>query len=91
MHMNLATALLKSIQERSLDTFFEMEESINRQTKSQILELLKDPKKDVDDKLRFFLVWYLSVDDVSASDLAEYETAFTEAGADLAALKYIKK
>ncbi|TPX32642.1 hypothetical protein SmJEL517_g04337 [Synchytrium microbalum] len=91
MHMNLATALLKSIQERSLDTFFEMEETITRQTKAQILELIKDVKKDVTDKLRFFLVWYLSVEDVSGSDLSEYEVALTEAGADLVALNYIKK
>ncbi|TPX37854.1 hypothetical protein SeMB42_g06838 [Synchytrium endobioticum] len=91
MHMNLATALLKAIQEGSLDTFFEMEESVTKQTKSQILELLKDVKKDVIDKLRFFLVWYMSVDDVSASDLSEYEAALTEAGGDLTALKYIKR
>lgn len=89
--MNIATALLKGIKERQLDSFFQTEEEITKQTKAQILQIINDPeRKDPMDKLRLFMIWYLSVEDVSRADMASFETALTEAGCDLQSLSYVK-
>ncbi|KAJ3297368.1 Vesicle trafficking between the ER and Golgi [Borealophlyctis nickersoniae] len=91
MHMKIATNLFKTIQDRHLDQFFSMEEAIGKQTKATILEALKDPKKLPEDKMRLFIMFYLSVEDVSKDDFAEYEAALTEAGCNVAALHYVKQ
>lgn len=57
MHMNIATALLKGIKERQLDDFYQTEENIKQQTKAQMLELTRDPKRQNTDKLRAFIIW----------------------------------
>ncbi|RKO93436.1 Sec1-like protein [Blyttiomyces helicus] len=91
MHMNIATSLFELIRERQLDQFFAMEENITKQTKALILEALRDPKKSPEDKLRLFLIFYLSVDEVSKDDLADYEKAMVESGCTVAALQYVKQ
>ncbi|TGZ82836.1 snare docking complex subunit [Ascodesmis nigricans] len=92
MHMNIATALLKGIKERQLDDFYQIEENVKQQTKAQILEVIKDPKRKNSDKLRAFIIWYLSAEnDPSRGDMADYESALKEAECDLAPLAYVKK
>lgn len=94
MHMNIATALLKGIKDRQLDNFFQIEETITKQTKAQILELLSDEAKGKEplDKLRLFIIWFLSTEqDVSRSDMERFEEALTKAGSDITALAYVKR
>jgi sec1 family domain-containing protein 1 len=92
MHMNIATTLLKAIGERGLAQFFEAEENATRQTKSTILELIKNPAfKNPNDKLRMYLVYFISVDNISSADQLDFESALTAQGCDLSALAYIKR
>ncbi|KAI4259245.1 MAG: hypothetical protein L6R42_004665 [Xanthoria sp. 1 TBL-2021] len=94
MHMNIATALLKGIKDRQLDNFFQIEESITKQTKAMMLELLNDSSKGNQplDKLRLFIIWFLSTEqEVSRTDMERFEEALTKAGADTTALVYVKK
>ncbi|KAI8917589.1 Sec1-like protein [Powellomyces hirtus] len=91
MHMNIATSLLRTIQERHLDQFFAMEESITKQTKTQISDAIRDPQKSPVDKIRLFSIFYLSVDNISKEDLVEYEKLLTEAGCNVAAIGYLKQ
>ncbi|KAI7826074.1 Sec1-like protein [Gamsiella multidivaricata] len=92
MHMNIATGLLQGIKDRQLDTLFQMEESITKQTKANILEAINDPEKKVpEDKMRLFLIYYLSIqEDIPSDVMQEYEDALVKAGCDLAPLRYVK-
>ena len=94
MHMNIATTLLQGIKDRQLDNFFQIEENITKQTKAQILELLNDTDKGKEplDKLRLFIIWFLSTEqDISRSEMDRFEGALTRAGADITALSYVKR
>ncbi|OZJ05627.1 hypothetical protein BZG36_01526 [Bifiguratus adelaidae] len=89
MHMNVATGILNAVKERQLDTYFQLEED----TRAQVLEVLNDTeKKDANDKMRYFLIWYLSIsEDPSPSDMEDYEKALTVAGCELEPLTYVKR
>ncbi|KAI0018775.1 sec1 protein [Xylariomycetidae sp. FL0641] len=94
MHMNILAALLTGIKNRQLDNYFQMEENVMRQTKAQILETIKDQDKGKDplDKLRLFIIWYLSTEqEVSRADWTQFEEALTEAGVDGTCLPYIRQ
>ncbi|KAJ1339844.1 hypothetical protein BSLG_005505 [Batrachochytrium salamandrivorans] len=91
MHMNMATTLFKEIQERQLDAFFSMEEALSKLTKATIIEAIRDTKKSPQDKIRLFLLHYLSVDDISKDDLAEFEACLSEAGCSTTSITYVKQ
>jgi hypothetical protein len=58
-----------------------------------LLEMINDPeKKDPTDKLRLFLIYYLTItEEIPKDDMADYEKALSAAGCQLEALNYIKK
>jgi hypothetical protein len=94
MHMNIATALLKGIKERQLDNFFQLEEDIKKQTKAQMLELISDPDKGKEplDKLRIFIIWFLSTEqEVSRADMDKFEEALRNIGVDTTPLTYVRR
>jgi hypothetical protein len=94
MHMNIATALLKGIKDRQLDNFFQLEEDIKKQTKAQMLELVSDPDKGKEplDKLRIFIIWFLSTEqEVSRADMDKFEEALRNIGVDTTPLTYVRR
>ena len=91
MHMTIATAVLKGVQERHIDKFVESEETISRMPKAQLLAALRDSERKPEDKVRLFLIYYLSVEEIKKADMQEYEATLVEAGCDMTPLKAIKK
>jgi hypothetical protein len=55
------------------------------------MEAIKDPKKKPEDKLRLFLIYYLSIPDLPDAEVKKLETALREAGCDVSPIQYAKK
>ncbi|KAF5700892.1 SLY1 [Fusarium mundagurra] len=94
MHMNILAALLTGIKDRQLDNYFQLEESVVKQTKTQIMEIISDSTKGSEpvDKLRLFIIWYLSTEqEVNRQEFEGFEKALSEAGADVSCLPYVRQ
>ena len=94
MHMAILEAVLREIQNRQLDNYFQIEENVAKQTKAQMLESIKAPaeKGKPMDKLRLFVIWFLSTEqDVSRQEWTQFEEALTAAGCDTTSLSYIRQ
>lgn len=94
MHMNILAALLSGIKDRQLDNYFQIEENVMKQTKAQIMDIVKDGDKGsvAGDKLRLFIIWFLSTEqELSRADFEGFGKALEEAGADTSCLAYIRQ
>lgn len=94
MHMNILAALLSGIKDRQLDNFFQIEENVMKQTKAQMMEIIKDEGKGTEslDKLRLFIIWFLSTEqEVGRTDFEGFSRALEAAGADVSCLAYIRQ
>ncbi|PHH84454.1 hypothetical protein CDD83_1924 [Cordyceps sp. RAO-2017] len=94
MHMNILAALLSGIKDRQLDNFFQLEENVMKQPKAQIMDIIKDENKGAEpsDKLRLFVIWFLSTEqEVSRTDFEGFGKALEAAGADVSCLAYIRQ
>lgn len=94
MHMNILAALLSGIKDRQLDNYFQLEENVLKQTKAQIMEIIKDENKGKEplDKLRLFIIWFLSTEqEVGRGDFEGLSKALEAAGADVSCLPYVRQ
>jgi sec1 family domain-containing protein 1 len=56
------------------------------------MEFIKNPEKGhAEDKLRLFIIFFLTVDDISNSDLDDYEYALKGIGCNTMNLRYLRK
>ncbi|EGY21057.1 SLY1 protein [Verticillium dahliae VdLs.17] len=94
MHMNILAALLTGIKDRQLDNYFQLEENITKQTKAQMMELIKSDEGQAADKLRLFIYFFLSSNseqaELSRTEWEGFVEALTAAGADVECLPYIR-
>jgi len=94
LHTNLATALISQIQERKIDEFVQAEDNLLQRNldKKELMEILSDPKKGKEeDKLRLFLLFYLSTEKISKEDLFQLEAILEKGGVNLAPLQFLKQ
>ncbi|CAK9439839.1 uncharacterized protein LODBEIA_P39390 [Lodderomyces beijingensis] len=97
MHMDILSCLINELQERNLDTFFEVEQNANKGDAKFLKEFLyllqKDSTKDTAlDKLRTFIILTL-VGDMNPDFVAKARTILKEKypELDMSALDYILK
>ncbi|GMM29380.1 syntaxin-binding protein [Martiniozyma asiatica (nom. inval.)] len=93
MHMTVLSELIKELQSKSLDSFFEIEQNLSdKNIEQQFLELLESTAKGDNkmDKLRTYVILYLSCD-LSASFIQKCESKLAELSCDLSPLIHIKK
>ncbi|KAI6784117.1 uncharacterized protein J7T54_004663 [Emericellopsis cladophorae] len=94
MHMNILTAIFNGIKTRQVDNFFQLEEEVMKQTKDQIMEVVKgeDKGNDPTDKLRLFIIWFLSTEqELNRTEFESFTKALEAAGADVSSLPYIRQ
>jgi len=84
-HMNMASALLRTIQRRHIDQLIAMEEDISRKSREDVIKLLSADMYEREDRLRTFGMWYLS----TSADLSEFQAYFNPA--EWGGLKYLER
>lgn len=93
-HMNVLAALLKELENKGLDSFFEIEQMTDPvKLKQAFLQLLKDGRKNnLEDKLRTFVIMFLTASETLPKDfIVQVEEYFTNQDFDISALKYVYK
>jgi len=93
MHMSVLTELIKELEAKNLDSFFEVEQNItDPKVQTQFLDLMKkDTKGDNSkDKLRTYIIMYLKCE-LPETFCSECEEILKASGLDLKALAYIKR
>lgn len=93
MHMSVLTELIKELEAKNLDSFFEVEQNItDPKVQTQFLDLMKkDTKGDNSkDKLRTYIIMYLKCE-LPEMFCGECEEILKASGLDLKPLAYIKR
>lgn len=95
MHMDVLASLLKELESKSLDKFFEVETNYNNpKITTEFMDLLNEqPKKDnIIDKLRTFIILYL-ICDLPQTYVTQIKEKFQELNPslDLSCLAYFEK
>jgi hypothetical protein len=94
MHMNVLLLLLNELKAKGLDSFFEIEQSLSDpKSRNRFLEVLKTDGNtaNLEDKLRTFIVLYLTTD-LSSDYVHEVEELFNKVeGLDMTPFTQIKK
>ncbi|KAL2936878.1 SEC1 family transport protein SLY1 [Bienertia sinuspersici] len=92
-HTNIATVLLGEIKERSLDSYAKKEYDMMVKGSidwNELMGVLKGKGSKMD-KLRFAIMYLISLETVPQSDAEMVETALREAEVDTSAFQYVKK
>lgn len=92
-HTNIATVLLGEIKERSLDSYAKKEYDMMVRGSIDMNELMGvlKGKGSKMDKLRFAIMYLISMETVPQSEAEMVETALREAEVDTSAFQYVKK
>ncbi|CCE65448.1 hypothetical protein TPHA_0L00910 [Tetrapisispora phaffii CBS 4417] len=93
-HMNIFSALLAELENKHLDSFFEIEQDPdNKNLKLKFMELLNDGKtNNLNDKLRTFVYLFLtSTNGLPNEFIKDVETYFEKNNFKIGAFKYIYK
>lgn len=91
IHTNVVTALLNVIQAREIFNYVSVEQAISKNTKDVSALITEYGPGEPNDKLRLFLLYYMTHKNISNSDLKEFERVFESLGRNLDALSWINK
>ncbi|AMD21123.1 HEL158Cp [Eremothecium sinecaudum] len=93
-HMNVLAALLKELENKGLDSFFELEQMTDStKFRQSYLEILKDGRtNNLEDKFRTLIILYLTAADALPNDfIKQVVDYFTSNNYDIKALNYVYK
>eukprot|EP01121_Diplochlamys_sp_Union-15-3_P021348 TRINITY_DN8621_c0_g1_i2.p1 TRINITY_DN8621_c0_g1~~TRINITY_DN8621_c0_g1_i2.p1 ORF type:complete len:505 (-),score=66.35 TRINITY_DN8621_c0_g1_i2:5-1519(-) len=93
MHTRIAMQLLNIIKDRGLDTYCSLEESIMSKTLSnkEVLSAITTNKGSAEDKLRLFLIYFLSnPQKLQADELKQCLSVLEEAGCNMKPFYYLQ-